>query len=360
MSGKPTRPQRRQRIEKDKKMAEQQEQHPMVSVPDAIRTVLRETARVLLTPKTKPEPSVTIQPDAPSSEIFGKVLNGDVRMKEPGYPPYNASIMDGYAIRTSEFRTTPHGGSEKAWTHHVIDKVYAGDEQAPKPAAVGSTADLPPAYYITTGAVVPDTYDCVVPIEQCVVSVDKQMIQIQASATIATNTWIRPIGCDISAGSIVLPKGHTMDPVALGLLKQSGADSIVVKRPLIIGVLSTGNELILGSKDDVTKPGMIPDVNRPILLSMLATFGSHCQPVDLGNERDDDVHAMARTIDQALDKCDVIITTGGISMGETDIVEKVLVEHCGGKHHFGRMHMKPGTMIVFSIRRRLKLIRPSF
>lgn len=342
------RPLKRPKLLNDSKMVGQQQrtqqEHPMVPVPDAIRIVLRETARVLLTPNAKPQPSIQIRSDAPSSEIFGKVLDEEVRMKEPGYPPYNASIMDGYAIRTSE-HSANKGGEDDTWTHHVVDRVYAGDEQGPKSAGADAVA-LPSAYYITTGAVVPDTYDCVVPIEECLVSVeDQQKIRIHPSATIAPNTWIRPIGCDIPTGSVVLPKGHMMDPVALGLLQQSGADSIYVKRPLVVGVLSTGNELILGSKDDVTHTGKIPDVNRPILLNMLSTLGNYCQPRDLGNERDDDVQAMARTIDHALEKCDVIITTGGISMGETDIVERVLVDHCGGTLHLGRMHMKPGKIL---------------
>ncbi len=319
-----------------------QQQHPMIPVPDAIRIVLRETSRILLTPKAKPEPSVRITTDAPSFELIGKVLEEDVLMKEPGYPPYNASIMDGYTIRTSEHMKKIRSSGQDQWTHRVVDKVYAGNIQPPNLSPDESFASLSSAYYITTGAVVPESYDCVVPIEECVISEDRQYIQINSTADVQPNKWIRPIGCDIPAASIVLPKGHTMDAVALGLLKQSGADSIVVKRPLVIGVLSTGNELILGSKDDASQPGKIPDVNRPILLNLLSTFGAYCKPLDLGNERDDDVEGMAKTIIQALNNCDVIITTGGISMGETDIVEHVLVELCGGKLHFGRLNMKPG------------------
>lgn len=104
--------------------------------------------------------------------------------------------------------------------------------------------------------------------------------------------------------------------------------------------------MILGPNDNSSQPGKIPDVNRPILLNLLSSFGRHCQPLDLGTERDDDVESMTATILRALDVCDVIITTGGISMGETDIVEHVLVERCGGTLHFGRMNMKPGTTIV--------------
>lgn len=273
-------------------------------------------------------------------------------MKEPGYPPYNASIMDGYAIRTKDVYWGSEKSSSSSWTHHVFDRIYAGDEQAPKLEDSSCSGSLPPAYYITTGAVVPDGFDCVVPIEEIVVSENNDKIRILPSAKIESATWIRPIGCDISVGSVVLSKGDAIDPVALGLIKQLGVDSVSIHRPLTIGVLSTGNELIVDGTD-TNGSGKIPDVNRPILLFLLSSFGSYCQPLDLGNERDDDVLAMAKTIDSALEVCDVIVTTGGISMGETDIVEKVLVEHCRGSLHFGRMHMKPGTKmrIIFLCRR---------
>ena len=183
-----------------------------------------------------------------------------------------------------------------------------------------------------------------VPVEDVVVSHDNHKIQILPSASLATNTWIRPIGCDIPAGSVVLSKGDVIDPVALGLIKQSGADYVSVKRPLVVGVLSTGNELIV-DKNDKEQSGMIPDVNRPILLHLISSFGDYCRPVDLGNQRDDSVEDLASTIDKALERCDVIITTGGVSMGESDIVKRVLVDHCGGTLHFGRMHMKPGKCV---------------
>ena len=314
--------------------------HPMVAVPDAIRVVIRETARCLV---EHPRLGEWKHSNAPWKELLHRVLNQEVTMREPGYPPYRASIMDGYAIRTNEFDKSSSEKDGKTWTHQVLDKVFAGDDPKPK-RSTDTLHDLPSAYYITTGAVVPDTFDCVVPIEQCLVSTDQSKIAIHPSATIEPNKWIRPVGCDIPAHSTVLPRGHVMDAVALGLLRQSGASTVQFKTPIKVGVLSTGNELLVDSNEDDRLPqsGKIPDVNRPILLSLLSSYGT-CEPIDLGIERDDDVQAMSKTIDSALEICDVIITTGGISMGETDIVEKVLVDHCGGALHFGRMHMKPGT-----------------
>jgi molybdopterin biosynthesis enzyme len=387
--------------------------HPMVAVPDAVRMVLQETGRVLLEQRqllleSKENGKNVVGSGSVSTikiflenvsswqDLLHCVLDKDVVMSEPGYPPYTASVMDGYAIRCQDFQqptaaTLPKMDSAAAaptddtttkvavqWTHQVIDKVYAGDtdfiEDTKKEP---SDDDLPVAYYITTGAVVPDSCDCVVPIEDCILStlplVGEDMttqhyykIAIQSTATIQAGTWIRPIGCDIHAGSVVLPRGHVLDPVALGLIQQAGVSEIYIKRPVTVGVLSTGNELLRrhshpqqDSSNDhtgtsitttTTEPrqnkGLIPDVNRPVLLSLLSTLGGGggycCKPIDLGMQRDDDIHAVAKTIDAALETCDVIITTGGISMGETDIIERVLVDHCGGTLHFGRMHMKPG------------------
>jgi len=333
--------------------------HPMVPVPDAIRTVMRETAEILINNR-KLNPTLRISlSSTPWSSLLGCVLDEDVVMKEPGYPPYNASIMDGYAISTSDFSSEDAKIASTAkpdtWTHRVLDRIYAGDSGAK--TSIGDRDNLPPACYITTGAVVPDSYDCVVPVEECEVSVSTSKIRINPTANLQHYKWIRPIGCDISGSTIVLPKGHILDPVAIGLAKQSGAEYIIVKRRIKVGVLSTGNELIINDTIEDTKhdnkpqteKGKIPDVNRPVLLSMLSTstFQNTCEPIDLGTVRDDDLEAMVETVENALDRCDIIITTGGVSMGETDIVERVLVDRCGGNLHFGRMHMKPGKPTTF-------------
>jgi len=317
---------------------------PMVPVPEAIRIVLRETAKIVKTPYAKSEPTITVSPVPPletTQKLMGLILDEDVIMAEPGYPPYNASIMDGYAIRTTEGSSFP---SSEEWTHHVLDRVYAGDQPSLK-LPERNEVNHPMAVYITTGAVLPEGFDCVIPIEDVVVSDDKDKIRILPSATIGPNTWIRPIGCDIAANSTVIPKGSIIDPVAIGLIIQSGTKSITIQRRLVVGVLSTGNELLVDTKEisSQSSSGMIPDVNRPILINLISTFGDYCEVIDLGIERDDDPKRIATTIDQALERCDVIITTGGVSMGESDLIKQVLVDHCGGTMHFGRMHMKPGT-----------------
>ena len=337
------------------------ETHPMVPVQDAIRTVMRETARILLNDKkNSPTERISLS-STPLSTLLNCTLDEDVTMSEPGYPPYNASIMDGYAIRTGEHFTTQDAmlaDTTNSWTHGVVDNVYAGDCDNKSQTALhgGDKNDTLPsayAYYITTGAVVPESCNCVVPIEECIVSSCTSKIRILPSANLKHHQWIRPVGCDIPPSTVVLPKGHSIDPIAIGLAKQSGVEYIKVKRRTRVGVMSTGNELIIKTNDDgpAEQPqrGKIPDVNRPVLLSILATstFQNICEPIDLGMVRDDDVDAMVETFEAALERCDVIITTGGVSMGQTDIIEHVLVDRCGGNLHFGRMHMKPGKPTTF-------------
>lgn len=302
--------------------------HPMVPVPVAIRTVLRETARVVLV-KKKDEASETLS--VVTDSLLDRRLVEPVYMAEPGYPAYAASIMDGYAIHSRD----------KRLPRRIVEiKVLAGDAPIVKD---DSNSTEPTAYYITTGAIMPESCDCVVPIEVC--QVDDNTLTLIDKATVEPGKWIRPVGCDISAGSVVLPSDHVVDPVSLGLLLQSGVATVQVATQIRVGVLSTGNELVTSSSE--ASYGKIPDVNRPILLGLLKEFGSCCIPVDLGMERDDDLESLTNTLKEAFDTCDVVLTTGGISMGESDVLEQVLVQQLGGTLHFGRLHMKPGKPSTF-------------
>ena len=336
--------------------------HPMVSVPDAIRKVLEITAQALLQ-QEQPTDVMVVSTSAPASELLGCLLAEDVLMSEPGYPPYRASIMDGYAINietTAASNSATDQTSEKEWTHQVSGRRHAGpsSRETPVSAIANNASLLPVTVYVTTGAHIPDSFDCVVPVELVKESTDQSNIAISQEATITEpGTWIRAVGCDIPAGSVVLPRGFCLDPVSLGLLRQSGQPSVQLVPPIRVGVLSTGNELLFPTKDatktggrGLLETGQIPDVNKPILMALLESFSKEhvpIRPIDLGMVRDDDPDSMTRTLQAALETCDVMLTTGGISMGETDIVEDVLVQRLGGALHFGRLNMKPGKPTTF-------------
>jgi len=356
--------------------------HPMVGVPDAIRTVLRETARIILSGPTGSSASSSSEECIPVhsatlSQLYRRILARDVIQRDPGYPPYRASIMDGYAIHSSsssrsraKIQDSSTAMDGVTWTHQVMGKVLTGDDVNNNNNAnadtdtITSQSALAPAHYVTTGAMVPDAYDCVVPIENCRILdlPDGRTTWIAVRETdCVADQWIRPPGCDAASGSVVLPAGHVLDAVALGLLLQSGVTHVYVhvQSPLVVGVLSTGNEL---EEDDCSnnnnnnnnnnedawerrRKGIIPDVNRPILIHLLQSWG--CSVVDLGIIRDTDPTRLAHCLQGAITTCDFIITTGGISVGETDIVEQVLMEQLHGQLHFGRLNMKPGKPTTF-------------
>ena len=327
--------------------------HPMVPVPDALLTVLRETARSIVeesssssSPSSSSPTTATVRLHSDDGtpqyqSIMGRILAEDVTVNDP-YPPFDASIMDGYAVKSADLSSK---GADNEWTHQIVGQIYAGDD-VDESRQQNHQGTLPSAAYVTTGAVVPSPYDAVVPIEDITVSPDGKFLRVNSEPTSTSpGKWIRKVGCDMAAGSVALSAGTVLQPPHVGILIQVGVNELVVRDLPKVGVLSTGNE-ILPSHHHPSASGKIPDVNRPILLSTLSSWGN-CTPIDLGIETDDDINELTNNLRSAMDRCDVIVTTGGISMGEKDVMEDVLVQKFGAKVHFGRIHMKPGKPTTF-------------
>eukprot|EP00804_Cyclotella_cryptica_P031061 CCRYP_015985-RA/>CCRYP_015985-RA protein AED:0.05 eAED:0.05 QI:0/0.5/0.33/1/1/1/3/530/738 len=345
---------------------------PMVPVPAALETVLKEAANLLwCRHKNGSSSKGTL---CSPRELVGRISAVDVRAPHPGYPNHNSSIMDGYAIKTSDligFRDDYNGNAQGNDQHEpsldfvVVGKVYAGDE---KPTAAFER-NYRTAVYVTTGAVVPDGYDAVIPVEETVILENSherpkmQIISSKVQSVLNTKpwTWIRTVGCDIPANYIVLSKGERIQPVHLALLTQVGLslDDVRVNELIRIGILSTGNELTTGGSRGNAGVGKIPDVNRPLLLAQLSAY-RNCETVDLGIVTDDEgrdviskrlndaLWGQDGTYDESTRKSvDLLITTGGISMGEKDTIDDVFVQGMGGNVHFGRMNMKPGKPTTF-------------
>eukprot|EP00571_Detonula_confervacea_P011010 CAMPEP_0172305330 /NCGR_PEP_ID=MMETSP1058-20130122/6646_1 /TAXON_ID=83371 /ORGANISM="Detonula confervacea, Strain CCMP 353" /LENGTH=732 /DNA_ID=CAMNT_0013016895 /DNA_START=24 /DNA_END=2218 /DNA_ORIENTATION=+ len=354
---------------------------PMIPVPQALETVLTETAKSLWFKRQQRNDDKPSSAALPSHErLLGRISTSDIKAPSPGYPNHNASIMDGYAVKTSDLvqpRDVYSAMDQERKDEYMLDfvivgKVYAGDDDGDDDDT--NDASYPDsnhrtAIYVTTGAVVPTGYDAVIPIEDTASASsngDNQLHKMHISSSRIESvlsstkpmTWIRPIGCDIPPEYVVLSKGETIQPVHMALLAQVGVslDEVHVKKLPRVGVLSTGNELLASSNmssGSQQPQGKIPDVNRPMLLSQLSTYGN-CIPIDLGIVTDDDGYkSIARRLDNLLwatsevEGIDVLITTGGISMGEKDIMEQVFVEGMGGQVHFGRMNMKPGKPTTF-------------
>lgn len=302
-------------------------QHPMIPVPEAIRIVLRETAKKLLCTKHTDPTIVPVDPDA-----LHRISAHNVYMPEPGYPPFAASILDGYAIRQHEAEQNLR----------IVDRVHAGDDNRIL------HNDLEVALYVTTGAKLPDGgFDCVVGIEN---------VEASANGTVKVRnmpkkSWIRAPGSDIPAGTLILKQDDVITPVELGLLMQVGMSSVPVRPITRVGVISSGNELLEAADDKrwlQYGTGHIPDVNGPMLMGLLGqSLRNSIRARHFGIVRDDSIPELTEALGTAAKECDVLITTGGISMGDADLMEEVLTQHLGGQLHFGRLHMKPGKPSTF-------------
>ncbi|CAK4080941.1 unnamed protein product [Aphanomyces euteiches] len=286
--------------------------YDMIPMQEAINTVLREAQPLLKT-------TVSLQ------EALGCVLAETVKAKEP-LPPFRASVMDGYAVVASD------GVGE----FPLLSRVAAGD-------APGLSTKPGYLSYVTTGSPVPDGADAVVKIEdtEAVLNEAGQEVAIKILHAVTPGTSIRPIGYDIQQDEIVVEAGEAITPAVLGLLATVGESSVSVFRKPVVGVLSTGSELVDASHS--IHDGKIRDSNRPMLLSYLQQL--HVRTVDLGicSDKWDSLRSLLLS---KLPSIDVLITSGGVSMGEHDLVKPLLKEL--GKIHFGRIHMKPGKPTTFA------------
>lgn len=153
---------------------------------------------------------------------------------------------------------------------------------------------------------------------------------------------IRPIGSDVSSGQLVLKKGALIRAAEIGILATVGAAEIAVYPTPVVGVLSTGDELQEPSVAELP-PGHIRDSNRFMLLTAIKSLGA--QAVDLGVARDEAADLESKMV-KGLERVDILLTSGGVSMGELDLMKPLLEKL--GTVHFGRVLMKPGKPLTFA------------
>ena len=285
--------------------------YPMVAVDAALAGVLAQ-CHVL--------EAVTV----PLQQALGRILHADVHAADP-LPPFAASMKDGYAVRAAD------GPGD----YPVVGEATAG--RLPQfTVGAGTVA------YITTGAPLPPGRDAVVMVEETAPRPAREGVaQIHIGKQVKTGADVRPVGYDLEAGEMVLPAGSRLGPAEIGLLATAGLVHVdVVRRPLVV-VLSTGDELMEG--EGLLEPGKIRDSNRPTLLAAVTAAGG--EALD-GGAVPDDQDAIAGRMWQAMAEADILLTSGGVSMGNLDYV-KPLLEHAGSVH-FGRLRMKPGKPFTFA------------
>jgi molybdopterin molybdotransferase len=274
----------------------------------------RQLIKQFLAPVTEYE-NIKIQ------DAFHRTLAADV-LSPMNVPPHNYSSMDGYAVRHADLA----GASNKL---KKIGSSFAGHGFAGSVAAGECVR-------IMTGALIPDGCDSVVMQEQ--VKIDGELIEIGSGHKRGQN--IRLVGEDIQQGAVVLAQGQRINAAEMGLLASLGFAEISVFRKLKIAIFSTGDELV--QPGNALAGGQIYDSNRFTLIGLLTELGAEI--LDMGNIRDDK-NAVREALQKASSQADVIITSGGVSVGDADYIKELLDEL--GEVVFWKLAMKPGRPLAY-------------
>ncbi|OQE33048.1 hypothetical protein PENFLA_c001G07122 [Penicillium flavigenum] len=312
--------------------------YPMLSVDEALRRINEHT----------PEPEVIEVPVTTS--LIGSVIAEDIYAAE-AVPAYRASIVDGYAVIAPD---PGAAGQSTKGIFPVASIAHANVGGNLEPLQPGTIAR------ITTGAPLPPNANAVVMVEDTTLDSctpdgkEEATVEILAE-DIEPGENVREPGSDVALGSKIMARGDLISPVGgeIGLLASTGTRTVKVFRKPRVGVLSTGDELVEHNDPRALTGGQIRDSNRPSLLSCLNSWGF--ETVDLGIARDTPAseleHALRdslRGVGRASISVDVIITTGGVSMGELDLLKPTIERSLGGTIHFGRVSMKPGKPTTFA------------
>jgi len=256
----------------------------------------------------------------PLKSCPGRVLASDI-VAGINVPPADNSAMDGYALCREDWNGPEH-------RLDISQRIVAGTP--PKPLEEGTAAR------IFTGAEIPQGADLVVMQENCIA--EGQTVRIGSIRPVGTN--IRPRGQDIKRGATVLEAGQRLRPQDLGLIASLGFAEVEVWKRLKVAIVSTGSELV--EPGNPAQPGQIYNSNHYMLDAMLRNWGF--EVVETGITADDP-QILSDVMAEASHKADVIITTGGVSVGEEDHV-KAVVESLG-RLDLWRVAIKPGKPFAF-------------
>eukprot|EP00946_MAST-07B_sp_MAST-7B-sp1_P003624 g3624.t1 len=337
--------------------------YDMTPVEDALTLVLNVAGEAASASPNWTE-TVALSEVGPTT-LLGRRLAEDVVALDH-HPPFRASIMDGYAVIAAD----------GPGTYPVVQSVTAGSGRHDNACDGGEGKEpevLSPGHvsYITTGAPVPPGADAVVRVEDTEeaptdMPVGGKVCESPAnsngsrsskdpSAWVSIKTsvpkgkWIREIGSDVKKGSTVIPKGTVLGPAEIGLLASVGATTVCLRRRPVIGIMSTGDELVEANK---CAPGalrssqsVIRDSNRPMLMSAAHTTGALVIDLGIAPDKED---LLRSSLLSALERVDILVTSGGVSMGSKDYIKPIVSSIKGSKIHFGRVRMKPGKPATFA------------
>lgn len=257
--------------------------------------------------------------DVPTLEATGRVL-ARAQRSTMDVPPMDNSAMDGYAVRISDLQ-------EKS-SLLVKQRIMAG--------SVGNPLEPGTAARIFTGAPIPPGADAVIMQEHCEVHGEQVVLKKQPRK----GEWIRLTGSDIRKGGEILPAGKRLLPQDTGLAASVGIRDLPVYRKVRLGLFFTGDELVMPGEP--LAPGRIYNSNRFTLRGLAEVFG--CELRDYGIVPDS-LEATRKVLRRAAEECDVIVTSGGVSVGEADYVKPAV--EAEGKLLMWRIAMKPGRPLAF-------------
>jgi molybdopterin molybdotransferase len=261
--------------------------------------------------------------NVPMQSALGRVLAQNVDSLVD-VPPLDNTSMDGYAVRTADTKTA--GSSLK-----IAQRIPAG--------SVGTTLEPGPAARIFTGAPVPEGADAVVMQEDCAVQ-EGAADQVQINVAPVLGQWIRRRGEDLTAGKTALTAGVFLRPQELGVAASAGLTHLNVRRRVKVAAFFTGDELSLPGEP--LKPGGIYNSNRDTLLACLKSLG--CEATDFGIVPDN-LGATRDTLRKASKDHDLIITSGGVSVGEEDHIKPAVTAE--GRLDLWQIAIKPGKPLAF-------------
>ncbi len=284
-------------------------QVPLVSYDDALRSLLNKVS------------ATEMVENKPLLEALSRILAQSIQ-SSINVPPADNSAMDGYAINTADIATA---GTTKL---RVSQRIAAGD--------TGQTLKPGTAARIFTGAPIPPGANAVIMQEQVEAIADTIEFKVRPSE----QQNIRLAGNDIKIDDKILDQGCLLRPQALGLAASIGLQSLPVFQKIRVGIFFTGDELV--EPGEALAPGKIYDSNRYTLHGMLQKLG--CDIVDLGLVGDT-LDATKTAMLEATDKADLVVTCGGVSVGEEDHV-RIAIEQLGDLHLW-RLAIKPGKPLAF-------------
>ncbi|ELC8429878.1 molybdopterin molybdotransferase MoeA [Clostridium perfringens] len=264
-----------------------------------------------------------------------RVLYGDVKSKINN-PPFNKSVFDGYAFKSEDSKGT---SKENPIELKIVDEIFAGDFSE---IEIKSGE----AIRIMTGAPIPVGADCVLKQEET----ERHGDLVKIFKEMKVNENISFMGEDIKIGETLIKKGKRLDYADLGIMASSGISEVLVYKKPRVSIISTGDEVC--DINSTLKPGKIYDSNLYSLSARIEELGYNVLSME---HVGDNILKIGEAIEKAFEKSDIVFTTGGASVGEKDLMQKVS-ESIGFEKLFWKIKIKPGSAVVCSKRQEKILI----